>query len=99
MEAVASRIGQLQPGLPVRCAYLELIAPTLEEAAAELVSEGVEQVTVAPMFLGSGKHVRDDLPALLDRLRQLHGDVEFKLQMPVGEDPRVVDLLAAIALE
>jgi sirohydrochlorin cobaltochelatase len=51
------------------------------------------------MFLGTGKHAREDLPLQLERLRQAHGGIQFKLQMSVGEDPRVLDLLAAIALE
>jgi sirohydrochlorin cobaltochelatase len=35
----------------------------------------------------------------VDRLREAHPEVTFVLQPPVGEDPRLLDLLAAIALE
>jgi sirohydrochlorin cobaltochelatase len=99
IEAVAARIVAAQPGLPVRCAYLEMQQPDLAAAAAELVSASVTDVTVVPMFLGTGKHAREDLPRLLQRLRQLHPGVHFKLQIPVGEEPRVLELLAQIALE
>jgi sirohydrochlorin cobaltochelatase len=51
------------------------------------------------MFLGTGRHAREDLPALVDAVRQAHPGVEVVLQKPVGEDSRVVDLLAKIALE
>jgi sirohydrochlorin cobaltochelatase len=99
IEAVAARLASAQPGLPVRCAYLELQQPDLAAAAAELVAAGVSNLTVVPMFLGTGRHAREDLPLLLDRLRQTHRGVQFRLQLPVGEDPRVLDLLAQIALE
>jgi sirohydrochlorin cobaltochelatase len=99
MEAVAARLARLQPGLPVRCAYLELEPPTLADAARELVAAGATSVSVTPMFLGSGKHVREDLPVLLQALRQEHAAVIFELRPPVGDEPRVLDLLALLALE
>lgn len=99
METVAARLRALQPDLPVRCAYLELDAPSLPEAAAELVASGAAQVSIVPMFLGTGRHAREDLPALVDQLRASHPGVDFALQKPVGEDARVLDLIAQIALE
>ena len=99
MEAVAQRLHAAAPQLPVRCAYLELQQPDVLAAAAELVGTGVDQVTLVPMFLGTGKHARADLPRLLEALRRMHANVRFILQPSVGEDPRVLDLLAAIAQE
>ena len=51
------------------------------------------------MFLGAGRHVRQDLPALVERLRRDHPRIALDLRQPVGEDGRVLDLLADIALE
>lgn len=99
METVATRLRTAQPGTPVRCAFLELDAPDLASAAAELVQGGATQVTIVPMFLGTGRHVREDLPALVRQLEAAHPAVSFVLQKPVGEDGRVLDLIAKIALE
>jgi len=99
MEAVAARLRSQAPGVAVRCAYLELNAPDLIAATAELVVDGAQQITVVPMFLGTGRHAREDLPAIVEQLRQAHPDVALVLQAPVGEDPRVVELLAKIAME
>ena len=99
MEAVAARLLASHPGWGVVCAYLELQQPDLAAAAAQLVSSGATAVTIVPMFLGAGKHVREDLPTLVDTLRARYQAVRFRLQAPVGEDPRVLDLLAAIATE
>ena len=99
IEAVAARLAAGQPDVPTRCAYLELQQPDVGLAAAELAALGVRRISLVPMFLGTGKHARADLPRLLQVLGATHPDVEFTLQLPVGEDPRVLDLLARIALE
>ena len=51
------------------------------------------------MFLGVGRHVREDLPVLMDGLRLQHPGVDIVLQAAVGENPQLVALLAKIALE
>jgi sirohydrochlorin cobaltochelatase len=99
METVAARLRALQPEAQVRCAYLELDAPSLPLAADDLVAAGADHVTVVPMFLGTGRHAREDLPVLMEQLRAAHPAVAFVLQKPVGEDGRVLDLIAKIALE
>ncbi|HWP13920.1 MAG TPA: CbiX/SirB N-terminal domain-containing protein [Ramlibacter sp.] len=99
IEAVAQRLTRGHPGLAVCCAYLELQPPDLAAAAAQLAAAGARRVTIVPMFLGTGKHGRDDPPRLLESLRQAHPAIYFDLRAPVGEDPRVLDLIATIALE
>ena len=99
MEAVAARLAATQRDLLVGCAYLELQQPDLGTAAAEVIQRGATELTIVPMFLGAGKHVREDLPALVEGLRNEHQAATFVLQPTVGEDPRVLDLLALIALE
>ena len=99
METVAARLRALQAEVPVRCAYLELDTPDLGTAAGELVAAGATEVTIVPMFLGSGRHAREDLPALVRQMQQLQPGVRFVLQKPVGEDARLLDLIARIALE
>jgi sirohydrochlorin cobaltochelatase len=99
IEAVAARVAAAQPDVPARCAYLELQQPDVVSAAAELAGLGVRAISLVPMFLGTGKHARADLPRLLGELRSAHPGVQFTLQVPVGEDARVLDLLAKIALE
>ena len=99
LEAVAARIAAQQPGRPVACAYLELCAPTLPDAVAQLVAAGARQVAVVPMFLGTGKHAREDLPVLVEQLRASHSGVQFSVQTAIGEDPRMTALMAEIACE
>ena len=98
MEAVAARVATREPGVLVRCAYLEITEPDLATAAAALIGEGAEAITVVPLFLGVGKHARSDLPQLMDALRLAHPQVAWTLQPAVGEHPELIDLLASIAL-
>ena len=98
MEAVAARTRQIDPLALVRCAYLELTVPDLPACASELVAAGVKSITIVPMFLGVGKHAREDLPLLVADLQTSFPGITWHLQGAIGEDDRVTDLLARIAL-
>jgi sirohydrochlorin cobaltochelatase len=99
IQAVAARIAQRAPHIAVRCAYLELTEPSLAQAAAEVVAQGATSLSVLPLFLGVGKHAREDLPVLMQALRQAHPDLHIDCQPAVGEQDALLDLLADIALE
>jgi sirohydrochlorin cobaltochelatase len=102
IQAVAQRIAQrvTQDGAStvVRCAYLELTVPDLPTVADQLVAEGATSLDVVPMFLGVGRHAREDLPALMQALRAANPSVDISCQPAVGEREALLDLLADIAL-
>jgi sirohydrochlorin cobaltochelatase len=98
IEAVALRMVNSAPEVPVRCAYLELCAPDLNSVVLELVALGVQAVTVVPMFLGVGKHAREDLPQLMQVLQAQHPRLQLTLRPAIGEDPAMIELMAKIAL-
>ncbi len=98
VEAVARRVAELDAGLGVRCAYLELVGPDLSAAALELIALGARSISVVPLFLGMGKHLREDLPRLVAQLRAAHPAVTFSLGQAVGEAPELIELLARIAV-
>ena len=97
IEAVEAHIRAHHPGVAVRCAYLELTTPDLPQAVADLVDQGATAVTIVPMFLGTGKHAREDLPMLVAELRARHPRVQVHVQAAIGEDPRMTALMAHIA--
>ncbi len=96
-EAVAERVRALQPQRPVVLAYLELMTPNLREAARALIAQGCSRVDVLPLFLGTGGHVRNDLPRLLDELAREHASVHFELHPPAGEAAPVIEAMATLA--
>lgn len=99
MEAVAARMQTLSPSTPVLCAYLEISTPDLASACATLIQSGVQAIHVVPMFLGLGRHAREDLPILVASMRQQHPRIAFMLQPAVSENERMIQLLAEIALD
>ena len=97
-EAIAARLRVLDPTRQVACAFLELTEPNIIVCAAEMARQGVDRINVVPLFLGVGKHAREDLPLLITELQTAHPHIAFTLQAAVGEDERLVDLIAHIAL-
>lgn len=79
----------------VDLAFLELMTPDLPAAIAAQVASGCTAVTVVPVFVGIGGHIRRDLPAIVDRCRLAHTGIEIRCAEPVGEDDAVLEALAA----
>jgi sirohydrochlorin cobaltochelatase len=97
IDTIAQRMLEDEPKSIVRCAFLERTEPDLATVVAELVPNGVKHITIVPMFLGVGRHAREDMPSLVNSLRATYPLVSFKLNPSVGEEPAVIALLARIA--
>ncbi len=97
-EAVLRRVREQAPGLTVGLSFLEFMTPTLVEAGDALAASGCTRVAIVPLFLGTGGHVRKDLPLLIDTLRSAHPHVAWTLQASIGEAPEVIDAMATAAL-
>ena len=96
-EAVLARVSAMRPDTQVALAFLELMPPDIATAAAQLAQRGCRQVDVVPLFLGTGGHVRRDVPQLLQRLHALHPGIRWTLHDPVGEHPDVIEAIAHAA--
>ena len=97
IDAVAERMQALQPGLPVAVAFLELTEPDLPNTVELLMKQGVAHVRIVPMFLGVGRHAREDLPELVHGLTQAYPQMSFELLPAIGEHPAMTALMADIA--
>jgi len=97
-EAIATRVRAAAPDCRVALAFLELMAPTLADAVAGLVAAGARRFDVVPLFLGTGGHLRRDLPPLVDALRAAHPGADIRLHAAIGEDATVVEAMAAAAV-
>lgn len=97
-ERLRNMLQTASPEASVRLAFLELMQPDLPQAVAEEVAAGATQLTVVPVFLGQGGHVRRDLPRLLEALRQAHPAVRIDATPAAGEDDAVLQAIAAYCL-
>ncbi len=98
-EAVAERVRRAAPSLPVRLAFLEMMVPTLFDAVDALAADGATTIDVVPLFLGTGGHLRKDLPPLVEAARAAHPGLVVRLHAAIGEDATVLDALARAALD
>ena len=78
----------------VKIGFLECNEPSIPDAIAECVSRGVERIDAVPYFLHTGRHVADDIPALLELAKERYPHVQVRLGDFLGRSPLVSALLA-----
>ena len=97
MRRVQAAVRERDAGLRVELAFLEFMTPSLGDCARALVGEGYTAVAIVPMFIAQGGHLKNDVPKLLDELRQSFPDVRFVLSPPVGQAEAIVQAMADYA--
>lgn len=97
IDAVAQQMTERWPALAVACAFLELTTPDLSSTVEAMMMRGMTHLRIVPMFLGVGRHAREDLPALVNDLTQAYPQVQFELLPAIGEHPAMTQLMADIA--
>ncbi len=97
IDAVARQMSALWPGLPVAVAFLELTEPDLPSTVEAMMKQGLSQLRIVPMFLGVGRHAREDLPEMVRGLSQAYPQMRFELVPAIGEHPAMTTLMARIA--
>ena len=105
LDALLERVRFLRPGLPVRLSFVSKAEPRPEAVLRAFAAQGAKEVVVLPLFLGSGYHVRHDIPTAVreatktsamagapaqDRARRLRVHVA----RPLGPDPMLAQVLA-----
>jgi sirohydrochlorin cobaltochelatase len=93
-QRIREQVRALRPGVPVELAFLELMEPGLTECVASLAAQGARHMTLVPLFMAQGGHLKKDLPRLVEALQADHPGVSIKVTPAIGESPT---LLAAIA--
>jgi sirohydrochlorin cobaltochelatase len=93
-RAIRQAVARRRSDLAVELAFLELMQPALADCVAGLVKEGHTRITVAPLFLAQGGHLKKDLPRLLKEVSARHPDTDIEVLAPIGE---VTELLNAIS--
>ena len=79
-------------------AYMELAEPSMETIVAQAKEHGTEQFTVVPLFLAAGRHLRKDVPAMIEEIIKQHG-VKMRLADPIGLNPHLGDAIRDVVQE
>lgn len=90
VEALAASVTQ-----PVTPAFLELAEPSIPAAIDAAAAGGATTVLVLPYFLHPGRHLSDDLPAIVAEAHRRLPDVEVRLLGSFGAEPELLDVLVA----
>ncbi len=82
-------------GIDVAGGFIELSAPPLRDAVAELTGRGHRHLVAVPLVLSAASHSKSDIPAALARERARHPGLGWSYGRPLGPHPMLLDLLAA----
>lgn len=73
--------------------FLELAAPTIEEAFVSSINKGASKIVVVPILLLTAAHAKKDIPDELARLKGRFPEVEVICSEPIGAHPKMAGLL------
>ena len=78
-------------------AFLELATPSIPDAIEYAIKQGSREVLLLPYFLAAGRHVLEDIPAILADARQAHPQVALTLLKHLGQADGLIDVLTEMA--
>ena len=85
VERLKRMLSERMHGALVEAAYLEHMSPTLEQAADDLVTQGATELSIVPVFIAQGGHLREDLPRRVEAIVARHPAVPVRIAPPIGE--------------
>ncbi|HKL76584.1 MAG TPA: CbiX/SirB N-terminal domain-containing protein [Halanaerobiales bacterium] len=68
----------------IKGAFLEYGKPRFEKVVREILSNNITDITIFPLFLFGGYHVREDIPEKIIKLKNKHQELNFTLMEPLG---------------
>ncbi len=84
-ERIAECLQQTYPERRVNLCYLEMWAPSLDQALYEAYAAGFRHYRISPLFWSSGRHLQEDLPARLSEVQKRLPDCRIRVDGPIGE--------------
>lgn len=75
-------------------AALQFNHPSLEEAVTLVSLKGIKRIVIAPYFLFAGRHITEDIPQLISKLKDKYPDTEFLLTDNLGQNESFSNLMA-----
>jgi sirohydrochlorin cobaltochelatase len=92
-RAIQQKLAAQKPGITIEVAFLELMSPSLADAVDRLAASGHGPVTIAPLFMGQGAHLRRDVTSIVADLRERHPALDLKVLPAAGEIEEVLDAI------
>ena len=65
VESTGRIVQDRHPEYVVKCAFMNMNSPSIEETLAEFKKEKIDALVVVPLFLAKGVHILKDIPELI----------------------------------
>jgi sirohydrochlorin ferrochelatase len=73
--------------------FMELGQPDIPTAIDKLVARGCNHIFGYAFFLVPGKHLQEDIPAIIEQALKKHPGVTYEISEPMMDDPALLDLV------
>jgi sirohydrochlorin cobaltochelatase len=93
-RAIRRNVAAARPDVEVELAFLEVMQPSLPVAVDRLIADGCERITIAPLFMAQGAHLKRDLSRIVEELQARHGQVKLALLPAAGEAQPVMEAIS-----
>ena len=78
----------------IETGFLELAEPLIPNAIDYCVKQGATDVCVMPYFLSAGRHVQEDVPAEVEKAREMHPTIPMEVLPHIGGSSMMIDLIS-----
>lgn len=94
LDTLLQQVRFLRPGVETSLSFVSVARPRVADELVRLFAEGVTELVVLPLLLGTGYHVRHDIPeALRIAARQHGGAARIYQAATLGPDPLLASVL------
>lgn len=71
----------------IKAAHMEIASPSIPECLQSMVEAGVSEIICHPYFLSPGRHVKEDIPAIVQEAVESQGiDIPVTVTPPTGSN-------------
>lgn len=77
----------------VEHAFLQYVPPSPQEALENCIRQHAEKIVIVPLFMQPGAHVMKDIPALVERARKQHPNIEIMVTDFAGSHSLMTEIV------
>ena len=74
-------------------AFLELADPSIPDGIEQAILDGADEVLVFPYFLTAGRHVAEDIPEEVEKVKARYPNANVRIASYLGAMQGVTDLI------
>jgi sirohydrochlorin ferrochelatase len=90
VDQLRARLGPV----PIEPCFMELSQPDIPTAIKKLIERGCNHIFGYAFFLVPGRHLQEDIPAIIARTLKNHPGVTYEITEPMMDDPALLELVA-----